>query len=75
LKFGKLKNNSYICKMKKLTFLVNEGDKSYGMEFITDRTATWTIDEYTRHRLNCSMELIGEEDTDETVGTSREIEL
>jgi len=72
--FGKLKNNSYICIMKKLTYIINEGSESYGMEFITDRTPQWTEEQYCRNR-NCSMKLLGEEPTDETIGTARKVEL
>ena len=59
-------------KMRKLTFQVTEGDEFYGMEFITDRTPQWTIEQYTRHR-HCTMELIGDEPTDETEAKSRKI--
>ncbi len=59
--------------MRKLTYKINEGGDSYLMEFITDRTAAWTEQQYMRHR-NCTMECIGFEDTDETEPTSRKIE-
>jgi hypothetical protein len=59
--------------MRKLTFQITEGDDFYGIEFITDRTPQWTIEQYTRHRKNCVMELIGDEPTDETELTSRKI--
>ena len=61
--------------MQKLTYIITEGDRTYGMEFITNRTAAFTENEYTRHRNNCTMNLIGEEPTEETQGTAREIEL
>ena len=74
LKFGKLKNNSYICIMKKLTYIINEGNERYGMEFITDRTSDWTEEQYCRNR-NCTMELVSEESTDETIGTARKVQI
>ena len=52
-------------KMRKLTFKIAEGDELYQMEFITDRTPEWTIEQYTRQR-NCTMKLIGDEPTEET---------
>jgi len=74
LKFGKLKNNSYICIMKKLTYIINEGSERYGMEFITDRTSDWTEEQYCRNR-NCTMELVSEESTNETIGTARMVTI
>ena len=59
--------------MNKLTYLITEGDETYSMEFITDRTASWTENEYLRNRTNCSMNLIAEEPTDETVVVARYI--
>ena len=59
--------------MNKLTYLITEGDETYSMEFITDRTASWTEQQYLRHRTNCSMNLIAEEETDETVAVARYI--
>ena len=61
--------------MQKLTYIITEGDRTYGMEFITDRTATYTEQQYTRHRRDCQMNLIGEESTNETIGTAREVDL
>ena len=60
--------------MKKLTYLITEGDETYGMEFITDRTPQWTEQQYMRNR-NCTMTLIGEESTEETEGTARKIDI
>lgn len=57
--------------MNKLTYLITEGDETYSMEFITDRTASWTEQQYLRNRTNCTMNLIAEEPTDETVATAR----
>ena len=59
--------------MNKLTYLITEGDETYSMEFITDRTASWTEQQYLRNRTNCSMNLIAEEETDETVAVARYI--
>ena len=61
--------------MKKLTYLITDGDETYGMEFITDKTPQWSESQYLRHRHNCTMNLIGEEDTEETVGTARKVDL
>ena len=58
--------------MRKLTYVVTEGEESYSMEFITDRTAEWTEQQYIRHR-NCTMQLMGNEPTEETEATSRKI--
>jgi len=57
--------------MNKLTYLITEGDETYSMEFITDRTAIWTENQYLRHRTDCTMNLIAEEPTDETIATAR----
>jgi hypothetical protein len=58
--------------MRKLTFQITEGNEFYGMEFITDRTPQWTEEQYSRNR-NCTMELIGDEPTEETEATSKRI--
>ena len=55
--------------MRKLTYMINEGEESYGMVFITDRTPQWTESQYTRNR-SCEMILVGDEPTEETEGTS-----
>jgi len=57
--------------MNKLTYLITEGDETYSMEFITDRTSQWTEQQYMRNRSNIKMNLIGEEPTEETEATSR----
>ena len=49
--------------------MINEGEESYGMVFITDRTPQWTESQYTRNR-SCEMILVGDEPTEETEGTS-----
>mgnify|MGYP000132379559 CR=1 FL=1 len=63
--------------MRKLTYLVTEegkqSQKIYSLEFITDRTPSWTEQQYLRNRTNCSMNLIAEEQTDETVAVARYI--
>ena len=50
--------------MRKLVYKVTEGDETYNLEFITDRTPEWTEQQYTRHRANCKMDLILNETTE-----------
>jgi hypothetical protein len=67
---------NYICtNMRKLTYLVIENNKTYGMEFISDRTAQWTETQYMRHRKGITMELISDEETEEKEPVSREVDL
>ena len=48
--------------MKKLVFLIKEQNEAPKViEFITDRTAEWTIEQYGRNRLPLEMELIRDE--------------
>jgi hypothetical protein len=61
--------------MKKLIYKITEDDKQYSLEFITDRTPEWTEQQYTRHRINCKMELISNETTKEKEPLSREVRL
>ena len=61
--------------MRKLIYNVTDGDERYTLEFITDRTPEWTEQQYTRHRINCKMELISNETTKETEPISREVGL
>ena len=65
--------------MRKLTYLITEeGEQSqtiYSLEFITDRTPTWTEQQYLRNRSNTFMELISDEATEEKEPVSREINL
>ena len=61
--------------MRKLTYLINEADTSYEMEFITDRTPQWTESQYMRHRINTVMKLISDEKTKEKKPISRKVEL
>ena len=58
--------------MRRLTFKIAEGSELYQMEFITDRTPEWTVEQYSRNR-NCTMILIGDEPTEETEATSKRI--
>ena len=59
--------------MRKLIYNVTDGDERYTLEFITDRTPEWTEQQYTRHRINCRMELISNETTEEQKPISREV--
>ena len=65
--------------MRKLTYLITEegpqSQKIYSLEFITDRTPTWTEQQYLRNRSNTKMELISDEATEEKEAISREIDL
>ena len=65
--------------MRKLTYLITEegpqSQKIYSLEFITDRTPTWTEQQYLRNRSNTKMELISDEETEEKESVSREVEL
>ena len=61
--------------MRKLIYKVTDGDEKYTLEFITDRTPEWTEQQYTRHRINCRMELISNETTEEQKPISREVGL
>ena len=65
--------------MRKLTYLITEDESQsqriYSIEFITDKTAQWTEQQYLRHRGNTKMELISDEETEETEPLSREVEL
>ena len=65
--------------MRKLTYLITEDESQsqriYSIEFITDRTPTWTEKQYLRHRNNTKMNLISDEETEETKPISREIKL
>jgi len=61
--------------MRKLIYNVTDGDERYTLEFITDRTPEWTEQQYTRHRINCKMDLIPNETTEEQKPISREVRL
>ena len=65
--------------MRKLTYkIVEETENSQThkfIEFITDRTPQWTEEQYLRNRSNTTMELVGDEETEETEPISRESRL
>ena len=65
--------------MRKLTYkIVEETENSQThkfIEFITDRTPQWTEEQYLRNRINTTMELVGDEETEETQPISRESRL
>ena len=65
--------------MRKLTYkIVEETENSQThkfIEFITDRTPQWTEEQYLRNRINTTMELVGDEETEETEPISRESRL
>ena len=65
--------------MRKLTYkIVEETDRTQSIkwiEFITDRTPIWTESQYIRNRTNTTMELVGDEETEETEPISRESRL
>jgi len=65
--------------MRKLLYkIVEETENSQTtkfIEFITDRTPIWTEGQYLRNRINTTMELIGDEETEETEPISREVRL
>ena len=59
--------------MRKLIFELKEGDKISHMEFITDRTPGWTVQQYLRNRPGMVMTLISNESIDKQEPSSREI--
>lgn len=65
--------------MRKLTYKIKtETERSQTIEyieFITNRTAEWTEEQYLRHRPNTIMELLSDEETEEERPLSREVEL
>ena len=65
--------------MRKLLFKVVENTPNSQttkfVEFITNRTPIWTEEQYLRNRTNTTMELIGDEETEETEPISREVRL
>ena len=65
--------------MRKLTYkIVEETTNSQThkfIEFVTDRTPQWTEEQYLRNRSNTTMELVGDEETEETEPISRESRL
>ena len=65
--------------MRKLTYkIVEETDRTQSIkwiEFITDRAPQWTEEQYLRNRINTTMELVSDEETEETEPISRESRL
>ena len=65
--------------MRKLTYkIVEETDRTQSIkwvEFITDRSPMWTESQYLRNRINTTMELVSDEETEETEPISRESRL
>ena len=59
--------------MRKIIFKIEDNTSSKQIEFITDRTPEWTEEQYTRNREPLTMELISNEETEETEPLSREI--
>jgi len=60
--------------MRKLTYLITEGNESYSMVFITDRTPKWTEEQFLRHRMDCMMILMDDLETEETEPTSYKLD-
>ena len=65
--------------MRKLTYKIleetNNSQTHKFIEFVTDRTPQWTEEQYLRNRVNTTMELIGDEESEETEPISRESRL
>jgi len=65
--------------MRKLTYKIleetNNSQTHKFIEFVTDRTPQWTEEQYLRNRSNTTMELIGDEESEETEPISRESRL
>jgi len=61
--------------MRKLIFEIKKDNEISHMEFITDRTPAWTVQQYLRNRSNIVMTLISNNTTDEKEFSSREITL
>ena len=61
--------------MRRLVFEIKKGNEISHMEFITDRTPGWTIQQYLRNRFDIVMTLISSDTTDEKEFSSREITL
>ena len=63
-------------KLRKLVFLIKENDEAPKIiEFITDRSSEWTIQQYGRNSIPLEMELIKDEETEEKEPLSREVDL
>tara|TARA_B100002019_G_C20874075_1_gene405426 strand:+ start:172 stop:372 length:201 start_codon:yes stop_codon:yes gene_type:complete len=61
--------------MKRLVFEIKKDNEISHMEFITDRTPAWTIQQYLRNRPDTVMTLISNGSTDIKESFSREITL
>jgi hypothetical protein len=59
--------------MRKIIFKIEDNTSSKEIEFITDRTTEWTEEQYTRNREPLTLELISDEETEETESLSREV--
>tara|TARA_Y100000996_G_C22501475_1_gene634610 strand:+ start:1020 stop:1199 length:180 start_codon:yes stop_codon:yes gene_type:complete len=58
--------------MRKLLFKIVEEQNTRFWEVVTDRTPQWTEAQYLRNRTNTTMELVSDEETEETEPISRE---
>ena len=61
--------------MRRLVFEIKKDNEISHMEFITDRTPAWTVQQYLRNRSDIVMTLISNNTTDEKEFSSREITL
>ena len=59
--------------MRKLIFEIIKDNEISHMEFITDRTPAWTVQQYLRNRPGMVMTLISNESIDKQEPSSREI--
>jgi hypothetical protein len=62
--------------MRKLRYRIQEETENSQtnkfIEFVTDRTPQWTEKQYLRNRSNTTMELVSDEETEQTEPISRE---
>ena len=58
--------------MRKLLFKIVEEQNTRFWEVVTDRTPQWTEAQYLRNRTNTTMELVSDEEAEETEPISRE---
>ena len=59
--------------MRKITFKIEEGSTTKNVEFITDRTADWTMEQYQRNKEPMKMVVIDDSETTETTQSIREV--
>ena len=59
--------------MRKITFKIEEGSTTKNVEFITDRTAEWTMEQYQRNKEPMKMVVIDDSETTETTQSIREV--